>query len=260
MRAYKTTLLALSMIAGIGAGTPAHAGTWSGPNNTGLQHFAIGSAGESMLVHYGYDDATGRATFCLGFAAYTTTNFDADMLTVRNGPQLGGAYRQATTTPCAPLSVKWFTATEGDVAQGEHGVMRFQGEATQALTRTTIETGNPPPNPAKNYHPAGFWWDPNLSGIGYGIDIRGDTLFAGIYASDGAGLDTWSITTGSMTSATLYEGRVQDCNKTSGSVVCTDAGAITMQFSTIAIGLTTALRINVTLPNGATTTLQSYSR
>ena len=213
-----------------------------------------------LMIAVGYDALTGRATFRAGFTTYTTTHFDAETFTVRNGPQLGGSARQATTIAGAPISVRWTTATTGNVAEGDHGVMRFDGEELQSLTRTVIETGNPPPNPVKNYHPAGFYWDPTLSGIGYGVDIRGDTLFAGIYASDGAGLDTWSITTGAMTSGSLYQGRVQNCSKATGSVVCTDAGAITMQFTTIAIGLTTALRINVTLPNGATTTLQPYTR
>lgn len=252
----------LSFIIALAMAGPAMAGTWNGPSNTGIQHFPIGNSTDQMLAHFGYESATGRPTFQIGVGPQSSTHFDARTFTVRNGPTLGGAYRQATTVDVDDISVRWQSFTDGnlvDFPRTELGTLRLANDPTQALTRTVIEAGNPPPNPAKGYHESGWWWDPAFSGIGFGLNIRGDTAFIGIFHSREDGLDDWSITTGAMTSASLYEGRLQHCDKATGAVICTDQGAITLAFSYLNND-SRHPRIGVTLPNGATMTLQPYSR
>ncbi len=245
----------------------AMAGTWSGPNNTGIQHFPVGNSTDQMLIHYGYDSLTGRPTWTGAFGLQSSTHFDAKTFVARNGQPLGGTYRSPLVTENVDdISVRWQSFTDGnlvDFPRSELGTLRLANDPTQALSRTVIETGNPPPNPLKNYHPNGWYWEPSASGTGVGIDIRGDTLFATFFTYDAAGNDDWYFTTATMTSNSLYSAQLRHCSKATGTVVCSDVGQVNMTFFLANSLFPTTYRIAVTLPpafNNATMTLRPYSR
>ena len=265
MRAFRFPRLAAALaLAALATAGPVNAGTWNGPANTGIQHFPVGNSADQLLVHYGYETLTGDPTWVGAFAPQSSTHFDAKTFVANNCPVLGGAYRPALITENVDdISVRWQTYTEGnlvDFPRSELGTLRLASDPTQALTRTTIEAGRPAPNPLKNYHPNGWYWEPSLSGIGFGVNIQGDTLFVGIFSCTAAGKPTWHVTTGAMTSNAIYSGTLESYSKATGVPVSTNLGTINMTFFLANELFPDTHRIAVTLPGGATMTLQKYSR
>lgn len=250
---------ALVVLAGLATSGPASADTWEVPaNNTGIQHFRC-SATQQLLVDFEYDPTTGRPTWQGAFAGNSTTHFDGTTFIARGGQPWQGAYRAPlVTSNVQAISIRWNTYLDGSMAEGDHAVKRFDGEATQQLVRTTIQTGRPVPNPAMGYHANGWYWSPSESGTAYGFDVQGDTAFITVFTYTADGLDDWYISTGAMLSATRYEGRAQHWSKASGVPVATDVGALTLAFF-YQNNDARYPRISATLPNGTAVVLEPYT-
>lgn len=256
---YLRTILAVPILLLSIAG-PAMAETWDAPGNSGIQNFRIGNSTEQLLVDFDYETTTGLPTWQGAFAPDSTTHFDGTTFTARCGRPFGGAYRAPiVTTGVKPLSIRFFTTLTGDMAEGAHAVRRLDGEATQTLTRTVIQTGRPLPNPLKSYIPNGWYVVPAELGEGYGWEVQGDTAFFTIFTYDANCRPDWYISTGAMLTATRYEGRLQHYSKASGTPVATDVGAITIA-TFYQNGDTRHPRMTVTLPNGTAHVLEPYTR
>lgn len=55
----------------------------------------------------------------------------------------------------------------------------------------------------------GWWWNPNESGRGYFIEMRGGTLYISGYFYEGDGRATWMTSGGPVTDLYLYKGTLQ---------------------------------------------------
>lgn len=259
-------LAALVVLAGLAAaGPPAQAEFWNGPNSTGVYNTLINtSTGVNMTAYFGYD-SNGKSTWrtCMADNDNSTKQIDCEASQVyHNGQQLGGTYRAPDAPQNAgPLGIRWDTPIEGSLTEfdrREMGTLRLSTDATQQLTRTTIEAGRPPSNPLKNYHPSAYYWNPSEPGIGWAIETQGDSFFAAVYHYDTNGDPIWSFTTGVMTSASSYSGTLQRCTKSGSTVTCSSLGAISMTFYLQFPGAPTSYRIMVLLPGGTTTVLQQF--
>ena len=239
---------------------PAHAGTWAGPNNTGIQTFCTSNGVDELLIEYEYEPITGRPTWQGAFAPCSPTTFDALTFIARGGQVFGGAYRAPTVTfNVKPISLKFFTPLAGNLAEGERAVKRTPGEegSIQVLTRIELETGRPKPAALADY--IGWWVVPNELGIGVSLDIQGTTAFMGVYTYTADGLDDWFISTGPLTTATTFEQDLQHCDKATGVVACTPRGKL--RFAAFYQNNDTRHpRLTLTLPSGEAKILHPYTR
>ena len=85
----------------------------------------------------------------------------------------------------------------------------------------------------------GWWWNPDESGRGFGIEVSQNTLVMAGYLYDASGRATWYTSAGPITNNTLYQGALQSFGNgqtLSGpykpySLTNPNAGNVTMQFS-----------------------------
>lgn len=261
----RTPNLIAAAVLALALAAPAKAEFWNAPNNAGTFDYPIRpSTGETMAVHFGYDALTGQPTWKLSIAetSFNVLRFEGPTQTFRGGQPLGGTYRAPLGgLDGGTISLSWISATDGnltDFARSELGTLRLANDPLETITRTEIEAGRPPRN-TQIVVPNGWYWNPDESGSGYALEVQGSTLFVAIFSYETTGEPTWYITTGAMTTHALYAGSLQRCTR-DGAVVCADQGTIslTLREEPATLFAAASPRIDVTLPNGATTTLRPY--
>lgn len=109
----------------------------------------------------------------------------------------------------------------------------------------------------------GWWWNPAESGRGFMVEVRGGNMFFGGYLYDTTGRATWYVSTGAMSSTSVYQGALLSfangqtlTGAYQSNTSLPSPGSITIQFSDASHGLITwpggtipIQRFNI-VPNG----------
>lgn len=269
MRTYKSILAAIGLMLAVSAPASAeNAAFWSEPEQAGdfcaVNYLATTTnPGNAFCARFGYDsngDPTWRGTIT---SDHDGKHVEGAAFTTTGGQSFGGTYRPTTIVSAGTLSLSFDTGATGgvtDYARILHGRVYLSSDAIPPITRHVLETGAPLPDSTADYRMNGWWWNPAESGTGYAIEIQGNTLFAAIFSGDGR----WVATSGAMTSTSLYTGTVTRCRKPppATTATCENAGTINISITRPALYSSyPAFRptLSVTLPSGATTTLEAYS-
>lgn len=242
---------------------------WSGPGSTGLFIAEINSTTrEAMLVHMGYRDVDGTATWFKANGRYSSepSLFRGDTESCTGGQPFGGTYRAPTCSVFGYLSVEFASSQNGatyGIDVTKIGTMYLPNDRSKygtAITPTVVEAGpagGPAPrNPLKSYYPMGWYWSASEGGTGWFFDVQGDTAFIAVFTYDANGRDTWKISTATMTSETSYRGPLQSYRKVNGVPVSTDEGTLSMTFRTT--NPQGVVLIDAVLPNGRQVTLSRF--
>lgn len=106
---------------------------------------------------------------------------------------------------------------------------------------------------------AGIWWNPSENGRGYSIDVSGNALVMAVYAYNTNGSAQWYIASGTLTNnGTQWQGTLgkyangpcMGCLFSSSQEMGND-GTISIRFDSDTSGV-------MTMPNGATTNIQTF--
>lgn len=219
-------------------------GWWWNRNESG-RGFFIERRGNNVFMAGYYYEPDGRNTWFVAFGPVTGNNYQANMLGVRNGQTLTGAYR----APGAPVSLG---TVQIEFTSATTATMRWPG-GTTPLERFSFGAGGAgvPEN--------GWWWNPAEDGRGYSIEIQGNTMFMVGYMYDDIGNPVWYISSGSLANVATYpgvwqlvaNGQALNAPYRAPIVINPNVGNLTVSF-------TSTRTANLTLPTGRVIPLQRF--
>jgi len=257
--AFDPTVLTQSNALAMTAGTSAIAvpppivpvnGWWWSPAESGRGYGLEAKNGKIFVSTYLYQD-DGTPIWYLANGSRTTTGFSNTLNQYGNGQSLLGSYRAAQwIAGVSPFSLTFTTPTTA--------TLTWAGSTT-SIERYDIVSGGSAAGPVGGMPETGWWWNESESGRGFIVEVQGNKLFFSGYMYDDAGVATWYISTGDMTSTSLYSGTLQRCSggqSLTGSYRapgCTaDQGSVTLQF-------TSQIAATMTLPSGRQIPLARFS-
>jgi lysyl endopeptidase len=211
-------------------------GWWWNRNESG-RGFFIERRGNNVFMAGYYYEPDGRNTWFVAFGPITGTSYSANMLGVRGGQTLTGAYRSPQpATSLGTVQIEFTSATTA--------TMRWPG-GTTALERFSFGgagTGVP-----EN----GWWWNPAEDGRGFSIEIQGNTMFMVGYMYDDASNPVWYITSGSLTNIATYQGQWQlVANGQALNAPYRAPIVLNPNIGNITVSFVSTRSANLTLPNG----------
>lgn len=225
-------------------------GWWWNPAESGRGYGLEAKNGKLFISTYLYTDA-GAPVWYLANGSSTTTGFSATLNQYGNGQTLNGSYREGVYIGgVSPFALTFNTPTTATITWAS---------GTTTIQRYDIVSGGAAAGPVGGMPQTGWWWNESESGRGFVIEVQGNKLFFSGYMYDDAGNPTWYISTGDMTSTSLYSGVFQRCSggqsltgayRTPGCVA--DQGNVTLQF-------TSQITADMTLPNGVVVPLTRFT-
>ena len=225
-------------------------GWWWNAAESGRGYGLEAKDGKLFISTYLYTDA-GAPIWYLANGSTTTTGFSATLNQYGNGQTLNGSYRGGVYIGGVSAFALSFTTPTTATLTWAGG--------TTTIERYDIVAGGAAAGPVNGMPQTGWWWNESESGRGFVIEVQGNKLFFSGYMYDDTGTATWYISTGDMTSTSLYTGLLQRCSggqsltgsyRTPGCVA--DQGNITLQF-------TSQVAANMTLPNGTVVPLTRFT-
>jgi hypothetical protein len=170
-------------------------GWWWNPAEPGRGFFIELRGTQIFMSGYHYE-SDGRATWFIAQGPQRGNRFTADMLGLRGGQTLTGAYR----APGVPSTLGTVDITFADPASG---TLIWPGGSTPISRYSFGGSGTPVPE-------TGWWWASEESGRGYSIEVQGSTLFMVGFMYDAAGNPIWYSSSGQMSDAATYGGVWQE--------------------------------------------------
>jgi hypothetical protein len=236
----------------VGVVVPA-TGYWFNPAEQG-RGYVIEQQGNNLFMAAFLYDASGRATwYSVGPGAIAASTYSGTLVSYGGGQSLTGAYQTPSiTNPSAgAVTVSFSSQTQGTLAwpEGTIPIQRFDfGPGGSGATQPA---GTPQ---------TGFWYAPTEPGSGYSIEIQGNLLFLAGYMYDPQGNPIWYSSGPLALSNDIYQGTWQQYGNgqtLTGSyqvptIVNTDVGNVTIQFSTTTAGI-------LTFPNGSQVAIQRFT-
>ena len=225
-------------------------GWWWNATESGRGYGVEAKDGKLFISTYLYTDA-GAPIWYLANGSTTTTGFSATLNQYGNGQTLNGSYR-------AGVYIGGVSAFALSFTTPTTAALTWAGGST-TIERYDIVAGGAAAGPVDGMPQTGWWWNESESGRGFVIEVQGSKLFFSGYMYDDAGTATWYISTGDMTSTSLYTGAFQRCSggqsltggyRAPGCVA--DQGNVTLQF-------TSQITANMTLPNGVVVPLTRFT-
>ncbi len=216
-------------------------GWWWNPAESGRGFGLEANNGKIFVSTYLYQE-DGSAIWYLANGASTTTGFSSTLNQYGGGQTLLGTYREAQYVGgVSPFTLAFTTPTSA--------TLTWAG-GTTTIERYDIVAGGADAGPVGGMPQTGWWWNESESGRGFIVEVQSNTLFFSGYMYDAAGVATWYVSRGDMTSTSLYQGALQRCfggqSLTGGyrapSCVA-DQGNVTLQF-------TSQIAATMTLPDG----------
>jgi hypothetical protein len=241
-----------SAIAALARAEPTPAtGWWWNPNESG-RGFAIESNFDRLFLGGFMYEFGGTPSWSIASGSLAGRSaFSGSLAQFANGQTLSGAYR-APATPSSPGPVRV------DFTSSTTGLLSWPGGRVPIQRFDFVFDGSGR-GPASGMPATGWWWNRSESGRGYFVEVQGSTLYFGAFMYDESGQATWYVSTGAMTTTSVYEGTLLTFrggqSLYSGYRAPTrgaDAGAIRIVF------LTTTLA-RLTLPNGTTVPIERFT-
>ena len=203
-------------------------GWWWNPAQPGTGYF-LEQQGSSLFLGAVYYSDSGEATWAVSMGTMNGASY--------TGALSAYASSQGTGSPTAAL-VGGLGNVTIQFSDPNHAILTGPGGSTP-IQRLGF-TGAKQPALAQAGSPqSGWWWDGQQDGRGFAIEFQGSNAFVAALVYDTAGNPTWYLSHGNMASTTFYQGTwVQFGGGQTltgawrqNSVVNSDAGALTIQFS-----------------------------
>ncbi|MEJ0044958.1 MAG: hypothetical protein WDN04_01495 [Rhodospirillales bacterium] len=227
-------------------------GYWWNPAEPGRGFVIEQNNGKIFFASFLYEFSGRASWYGSGPTAYSGSTYAGVLNLYANGQTLTGAYQPSTQVggTFGNVSINFTSTTTG--------TMTWPG-GTTPIQRFDIVTGGSAATPPDGTPQRGYWWNPNEAGRGFSIEIQNGTMLVAGYMYDANGNPIWYLSQGPMASASLYQGTwVQNgFGQTltgayhAASVVNSNVGALTIQFSSATAG-------TMTLPDGRQIPIQRF--
>ena len=214
--------------------------------------YSIEKSGNNLFIAGFLYGSSGTPVWYLSSGAMTTSSAYSQPLYLFGGGQsLSGSWRPAGAIGSVGSLTLSFTTT----SQATLGI----GGRSVALRRYGFDSSYVVNPPSSGMPQTGWWWAESEPGRGFFFETQRSSAFLAYYMYDTAGSAIWYLTTGSMTSSTLFQGTVFQYGggqTLSGSWTAANAaashGSVTIQFSSTTTG-------TLTLPNGSQVAIRRYT-
>jgi hypothetical protein len=227
-------------------------GYWWNPAEPG-RGYNIEKNGNDLFMAAFLYDTTGRTTwYGVGPGAMVGNTFTGTLETYSGGQTLTGSFQPATAGPSGGnFSITFTSAIQATITWpgGTVPIQRYDfGPGGSGATQLA---GTPQ---------AGWWWAPTQGGRGFAIEVQGGSLFLAGYMYDASGNPVWYASGPTpMNGTTTYQGVWQQYGNgqtllgayTPAAIVNSNAGVVTIQFSSTAAG-------TMTFPNGTQVNIQRF--
>jgi photosystem II stability/assembly factor-like uncharacterized protein len=231
--------------------TSPQSGWWWNSSESG-RGFSLETSGNNIFfAGYMYSPDGKPVWYISSGARQSNSVYQGTMLQYSGGQTLSGAYQAPTSLGSVGNVTLSFDSTTA-------GRLAFAG-GTISIARYEFSTGGVAAGPASGMPQTGWWWSSSESGRGYFIEVQNSTMFFAAYMYDSTGQAAWYISTGSMTSTSLYQGSLLEYRN--GQVLGgayqaaslhANQGTITIQFSSQTAG-------TLTLPNGSQVAITRFT-
>ncbi len=226
-------------------------GWWWNSSEAGTG-FSIEKRNSNLFIAGFLYGSSGAPVWYLSTGAMSSSSAYSQPLSQYGGGQsLGGSWRSAGVVASAgTLTLSFTSASQATLGIGGRSVAlrRFGFDSTYVV--------NPP---SSGMPETGWWWAESEPGRGFFFETQGSSAFFAYYMYDSSGTAIWYLTSGSMTSSTLFQGTLVEYGGgqtlsgswTPASVTATH-GSVTIQFSSTTTGV-------LTLPNGSQVAIRRFT-
>jgi alpha-tubulin suppressor-like RCC1 family protein len=219
-------------------------GWWWNPAEPGRGFMIEVQNGQLFMATFLYAFSGEATWFGSGPNGYGSGVYTGQLNLYGGGQTLNGTYQPATLVggSFGTITIDFSSATTGSITWPEGTIPIERFDIVPNGSSAMVPSGTPQ---------AGWWWNANEPGRGFSLEIQsGNILIAG-YMYDDNGNPIWYSSQGPMSGSTTYQGNWiqygygQTLTGTfqSASVVNSNVGALTIQFSSPTAGM-------MTLPNG----------
>jgi hypothetical protein len=184
------SIVVLVLQAGFAQATP-QTGWWWNPAESG-RGFFIEMQGDTLFMAAYLYEADGRATWRVSAGTATGPySYTGRLLAVSGGQTLLGDYQAPTEVDAGEIKLQF--------ADSRHGTLTWPGGSIP-IERQVWSAD------AASFRPNGWWWNPNESGRGFCIEVKGNTLVMAGFMYDDSGNPLWYLSFGPMATPMRYEG------------------------------------------------------
>jgi hypothetical protein len=226
-------------------------GYWWNPAEAG-RGYVIEQQGNNLFMATFLYDASGRASwYGIGPGAIASSMYTGTLESFSGGQTLTGAYQAPTQGASGgAVTVTFTSASQGSITWPGGAVPIERFDFGPGGSETAQPAGTPQ---------TGWWWAPTESGRGYAIEIQGNVLFLSGYMYDTQGNPIWyvsgpvALSNGAYQSTWQQYGNGETLTGTyqAPTVVNTDVGSVTIQFSSTSTG-------TLTFPDGRQVAIQRF--
>jgi alpha-tubulin suppressor-like RCC1 family protein len=225
-------------------GTIPDTGWWWNPAEPGRGYMIEQSNGKIFMAAFLYEFSGRASWYGSGPTGFGGGSYQGFLNLYAGGQTLTGSYHPATEVggTFGSISINFTSTSTGFLTwpEGTIPIQRF--DIVPNGSKATISSTTPQ---------AGWWWNPAEPGRGFSLEIQNNTMLIAGYMYDTNGNPIWYSSQGTMAGPLTYQGNwVQYGNGQtltgafqSSSVVNSNVGALTIQFSSPTAG-------TMTLPDG----------
>ena len=253
VRKLSETRTAISAFrSGTTASTYPASGWWWNASEAGRGYSIEIVNGRLFFAIYTYA-ADGTALWYVSNGTMTdSTTYSGVLQQFSGGQSLGGSYQAATYMGSAgTISLGFYSETEGYIY--------FPNGSWTYISRFDFTTNGAVGGPAPGYPQTGWWWNASEGGRGFFMEAQNEAMFVSFYMYNGAGQAVWYVASGAMTSATLFQGTIQEYSGGSALNASFRAPSSNTNLGTVTIQFGTTSTATMTLPNGTQVPLTRFA-
>lgn len=224
--------------------TPA-SGWWWNASEAG-RGYSIEIQGNALFfAAYSYaPDGTALWYMSTGQMKDNGTTYVGDLQLFSGGQTLNGSYKPATPIGSAGTLQIFFTSEKA-----AYIVLPGAGGAT--INRFDFIANGSVGGPAPGYPQTGWWWNASEAGRGYFIEAQNTSMFVSFYMYNAAGQAVWYTASGAMTSASTFQGTLQEYAGGSPFTAAFRPPSTANNVGTVTIQFGSGSSAVLTLPNGS---------
>jgi len=178
-------------------------GFWWSPALSGTGFAFQNDEDQLFFLSFHYETG-GDATWAAATLTQNTTTpsrFDGRLVTVAGGPQMGeGAKPINAVTDLGAFRVDFTGPTAAQLT--------WPDGRTTAIMRYEIVSGGLSRAKVSGFPEPGIWWDSNVAGTGYSLDVQGTNIYFAGYFYRADGRPRWCLTGGVMDSTGRFTGNL----------------------------------------------------
>jgi hypothetical protein len=224
-------------------------GWWWNASESG-RGFSIETLGENYFVGDFLYNTDGTSIWYVSSGARGGSIFHSTLEQYGSGQTLSGSYRAPSGLGSqGRFTLSFSSTTEGTLIWpgGTISIVRFPIDGTSVVA------------PATGMPESGWYWSSSESGRGYFMEIQGSNMFFAAYMYNDSGQATWYLSSGAMTSTSLYQGTLSEYADGQSLTGTYRSPRVTASRGTISIAFSSTTTATLTLPSGTQVSIVRYT-